>query len=54
MYCNDDKRESAEKTRLRRVRFIFVNLKTNLAGEVSRQAKYVFNYPFVINPKWKS
>jgi hypothetical protein len=25
-YCNDDKRESAEKMRLRRVRFIFVNL----------------------------
>ena len=27
-YCNDDKRESAEKTRLRRVRFIFLNLST--------------------------
>ena len=26
-YCNDDKRESAEKMRLRRVRFIFVNLR---------------------------
>ena len=28
-YCNDDKRESAEKMRLRRVRFIFVNLNCN-------------------------